>query len=49
MIFSEECPMPYEVLIERKAQKQLDRLDDVTRGRVYETLKVIRDSGFTPG
>ncbi len=39
--------MGYEVLIMRKALKQLDALDPPTRKRVTESLISIRDEGLT--
>ena len=35
------------VIVERKAQKQLEKLPEETRGRIVKALLVLQDEGFS--
>ena len=37
----------YRVLLERRAQRQLDKLDEDTRSRILEALRILRENGFS--
>jgi len=37
----------YHVFLEKKAVKQLEKLDEDTRGRIVEALHTLRDGGFS--
>ena len=37
----------YNVLLEKRAQRQLSRLDKDTRSRILEALHILRDEGFS--
>ncbi|MEM3612570.1 MAG: hypothetical protein QXQ85_01925 [Candidatus Bathyarchaeia archaeon] len=37
----------YHVFLEKKASKQLEKLDKNTRDRIVEALRVLRDEGFS--
>lgn len=37
----------YRVLLEKRAQRQLDKLDKDSRSRTLEALRVLRDDGFS--
>ena len=37
----------YKVLLERRAQRQLDKLDEDTRSRILEALRILRENGFS--
>ncbi|MBL7118686.1 type II toxin-antitoxin system RelE/ParE family toxin [Candidatus Bathyarchaeota archaeon] len=37
----------YKVFLEKKAQRQLERLDEKTRSRIVEALRLLGDRGFS--
>jgi len=37
----------YKVFLEKRAQRQLERLDEKTRSRVVEALRLLGDRGFS--
>ena len=37
----------YRVLLERRTQRQLDKLDEDTRSRILEALRILRENGFS--
>jgi len=38
----------YQVLLERKAANQLEKLSEDARSRIIEALHILRDEGFSP-
>ena len=37
----------YNVFLEKRAQRQLERLDEKTRSRIVEALRLLGDRGFS--